>query len=279
VAEGCGAPTTPVPGQSKGYSPFVGPICSPDGKAAIVTAYLKGDGEADSLLDPIQEWRETGLGPRRRPPGEAHRRRRLRRGCDRGVHLHQRHPAVCCPHPCDRAAGGDLPFADLPVHSAGGCHVRGDPVAVGRLRRVRAGGHDQRPVQLDHVHPRAGGGHRLRPADRRALPRGAAQDRRSPCGGTGPGGPTPSFALGRPASSNSRWAELPVVSSRTHRTGASSRRAARSSAPSTRGRTRNAGERSQKPGPRPTSSSESAQRSRPRSPRARTRRTRASAPR
>ena len=63
VAEGCGAPTTPVPGQSKGYSPFVGPICSPDGKAAIVTAYLKGDGEADSLLDPIQEWRETVSDP------------------------------------------------------------------------------------------------------------------------------------------------------------------------------------------------------------------------
>ena len=36
-----------VPGQPDGYAPFVGPICSADGKAAIVTAYLKGDGESD----------------------------------------------------------------------------------------------------------------------------------------------------------------------------------------------------------------------------------------
>ena len=62
-AEGCGGPTTPVPGQPDGYSPFVGPICSADGKAAIITAYLKGDGEADSLLDPIQEWRDTVSDP------------------------------------------------------------------------------------------------------------------------------------------------------------------------------------------------------------------------
>ncbi len=62
-AEGCGGPTTPVPGQPEGYSPFVGPICSADGKAAIITAYLKGDGEADSLLDPIQEWRDTVSDP------------------------------------------------------------------------------------------------------------------------------------------------------------------------------------------------------------------------
>ncbi len=61
--EGCGGPTTPVPGQPAGYSPFVGPICSADGKAAIVTAYLKGDGEADSILDPIQKWRDTVSDP------------------------------------------------------------------------------------------------------------------------------------------------------------------------------------------------------------------------
>ena len=62
-SEGCGGPTTPVPGQPPDYAPFVGPICSPDGKAAIVTAYLRGDGEADSLLDPIQEWRDTVSDP------------------------------------------------------------------------------------------------------------------------------------------------------------------------------------------------------------------------
>lgn len=54
----CGAPGTPVPGQPDAYAPFVGPVCSPDGRAAIVTAYLKGDGEGDTILDPIEDWRE-----------------------------------------------------------------------------------------------------------------------------------------------------------------------------------------------------------------------------
>jgi RND superfamily putative drug exporter len=61
--EGCGGPTTTVPGQPSGYAPFVGPICSADGKAAIVTAYLKGDGEADTILDPIKEWRDQVSDP------------------------------------------------------------------------------------------------------------------------------------------------------------------------------------------------------------------------
>jgi RND superfamily putative drug exporter len=61
--EGCAGPTTPVPGQPDGYAPFVGPICSPDGKAAIVTAYLKGDGEAETILDPLQEWRDEVSDP------------------------------------------------------------------------------------------------------------------------------------------------------------------------------------------------------------------------
>jgi RND superfamily putative drug exporter len=61
--EGCGSPTTTVPGQPAGYAPFVGPICSPDGKSAIVTAYLKGDGEADTILDPIQDWRDQVSDP------------------------------------------------------------------------------------------------------------------------------------------------------------------------------------------------------------------------
>ena len=63
LPEGCAGPTSPVPGQRSDYAPFVGPICSEDGKAAIVTAYLKGDGEADSLLDPVQFWRDTVSDP------------------------------------------------------------------------------------------------------------------------------------------------------------------------------------------------------------------------
>jgi putative drug exporter of the RND superfamily len=62
-AEGCGGPTTPIPGQPRGYAPFVGPVCSPDGKAAIVTAYLRGDGEGDTILDPIDAWRDVVSDP------------------------------------------------------------------------------------------------------------------------------------------------------------------------------------------------------------------------
>ena len=59
VPEGCGGPTTTIPGQPAGYAPFVGPICSEDGKAAIVTAYIKGDGEGTTIIDPVSEWRDT----------------------------------------------------------------------------------------------------------------------------------------------------------------------------------------------------------------------------
>jgi putative drug exporter of the RND superfamily len=60
---GCGGPTTSIPGQPADYAPFVGPLCSEDGKAAIVTAYLKGDGEGDTILDPIEFWRDTASDP------------------------------------------------------------------------------------------------------------------------------------------------------------------------------------------------------------------------
>jgi RND superfamily putative drug exporter len=55
---GCGGPTTTVPGQPGDYAPFVGPVCSEDGKAAIVTAYISGEGEGDRIVDPVKFWRE-----------------------------------------------------------------------------------------------------------------------------------------------------------------------------------------------------------------------------
>jgi len=61
--QGCAGPTTPIPGQPAGYAPFVGPICSKDGKAAIVTAYLKGEGEGDRILDPVDAWRDIVSDP------------------------------------------------------------------------------------------------------------------------------------------------------------------------------------------------------------------------
>ena len=60
---GCGGPTTTIPGQPEDYAPFVGPICSPDGKAAIVTAYIRGNGEGDTILDPVDYWRDTVSDP------------------------------------------------------------------------------------------------------------------------------------------------------------------------------------------------------------------------
>ncbi len=63
LPEGCGGPTTEIPGQPSDYAPFVGPICSADGNAAFVTAYLKGDGEGDTILDPVEFWRDTVSDP------------------------------------------------------------------------------------------------------------------------------------------------------------------------------------------------------------------------
>lgn len=54
----CSGPTTAVPGQPADYAPFVGPICSPDGKAAIINAYIKGNGEGERILDPVKAWRD-----------------------------------------------------------------------------------------------------------------------------------------------------------------------------------------------------------------------------
>jgi RND superfamily putative drug exporter len=54
---GCGGPTTAVPGQPQGYAPFVGPVCSKDGKAAIVIAYINAEGEGDRIVDPVKFWR------------------------------------------------------------------------------------------------------------------------------------------------------------------------------------------------------------------------------
>jgi len=56
---GCGAPTSTIPGQPAGYEPFVGPVCSRDGKSAIVTAYINAEGEADRIIDPVKYWREV----------------------------------------------------------------------------------------------------------------------------------------------------------------------------------------------------------------------------
>ena len=57
-AKAAGRGAEAVPGQPRGYEPFVGPVLSPDGKAAIVTAYIKGEGEGERILDPVKAWRD-----------------------------------------------------------------------------------------------------------------------------------------------------------------------------------------------------------------------------
>jgi RND superfamily putative drug exporter len=64
LPQGCGGPTTAVPGQPAGYAPFVGPVCSADGKAAIVTSYINAEGEAELITDPVQDWRDLVSGER-----------------------------------------------------------------------------------------------------------------------------------------------------------------------------------------------------------------------
>jgi RND superfamily putative drug exporter len=55
---GCASSTTTVPGQPADYAPFVGPVCSEDGNAAIVTAYINAEGEGERIVDPVKFWRD-----------------------------------------------------------------------------------------------------------------------------------------------------------------------------------------------------------------------------
>jgi RND superfamily putative drug exporter len=56
---GCGTATSTIPGQPADYAPFVGPVCSPDGKSAIVTSYINAEGEGERIVDPVKDWREA----------------------------------------------------------------------------------------------------------------------------------------------------------------------------------------------------------------------------
>ncbi len=55
---GCGTSTSTIPGQPADYAPFVGPVCSQDGKSAIVTSYINAEGEGDRIVDPVKDWRD-----------------------------------------------------------------------------------------------------------------------------------------------------------------------------------------------------------------------------
>jgi RND superfamily putative drug exporter len=57
LSAGCTGEIAPVPGQPADYAPFVGPLCSADGKAALITAYIDAEGEGERILDPVKAWR------------------------------------------------------------------------------------------------------------------------------------------------------------------------------------------------------------------------------
>lgn len=60
---GCAGPTSTVPGQPADYAPFVGPVCSRDGTAAIITSYIKANGEGERIVDPVKDWRDKVTDP------------------------------------------------------------------------------------------------------------------------------------------------------------------------------------------------------------------------
>ena len=111
-----------------------------DGKAAIVTAYIKGNGEGERIVDPVKFWREQISDAERRPGGEDHRRRRLLRRRDRSLRRHQRHPAAGRGQPGDLPPDRDLPLADVLPHPADRGDLRRDPLALDRLRRLPSSG-------------------------------------------------------------------------------------------------------------------------------------------
>ena len=186
TSEGAGKPAPPGAAPRPARSPASRPTTPPssarsarkDGKAAIVTAYIKGNGEGERILDPVKFWRDEISDPGGGLEVEDHRRRRLLRRRDRSLRRHQRHPAAGRAQPRDLPADRHLPLADVLLHPADRGDVRGDALALDRLRSLRAGRDDQRPVELDHVGPGPRRRHRLRAAAGRPLPRGAPPHRR-----------------------------------------------------------------------------------------------------
>ena len=134
-------------------------------------------GRTDHRPGPVLA-RPAARGTGRRPAGEDHRRRRLLGRRDRSLRRDQRHPAAGRGLPRRLPADRHLPLAVLLPDPADRGALRRGALALGRLRRHRARRHRQRPVELDHVGPRARRRHRLRAAARRPLPRGAAPQHR-----------------------------------------------------------------------------------------------------
>ena len=185
LPEGCAGPTTPIEGQPSDYAPFVGPICSEDGKAAIVTAYIKGDGESDTVLDPVQFWRDTvsdpGGGLEVKITGGAGY------GADaievfEGINGTLLLAAVTLVIVLLILIYRSPIFLFIPLAAVIFAEILARSIGV---RALRARGDHQRAVELDHVDPRAGRRHRLRAPDRGQIPGGAPPHGGPPRGDAG----------------------------------------------------------------------------------------------
>ena len=177
-AEGCGGPTTAIPGQPRGLRAVRrAGLLARTARPRCVLAYVRGDGESDTLLDPIAFWRDTvsdpGGGLEVKITGGAGYAADAIEVFENinGTLLLARDAAR------DLPADPDLPLADLPVHPAGAVIFAEFLSQTLGYGAGRGGRDDQRPVELDHVDPRARRGHGLRAADRRPLPRGDAPRR------------------------------------------------------------------------------------------------------
>ena len=171
-------------------TPLSEPVPAPDGKAALLTLTITGDGESDTLLDPVNALRDEvsdpggGLEAKVTGPGGF--------AADQIKVFESINGTLF-------AAAFSLVFVLLILIYRSPIFLFIPLIAVvlrraqrarRRLRPQRAGGDDQRAVVLDPLRPRARRGHGLRAAARLAVSGGAAQARgqarRARAGACGP---------------------------------------------------------------------------------------------
>ena len=161
----------------RAVSPFAQPRFSESGDAALLIGNITGDGDGDTILDPVDDIRDRVSNPGgglevkvTGPAGFAADAIKVFEGIN-GTLLTAALALV------DLPAGPDLPEPDLPLDPAVRGRVRRGRDALDRLRADRDRRHGQRPVVVDPLDPRARRGHGLRAAAGLALPGGAAQAR------------------------------------------------------------------------------------------------------
>ena len=138
-AEGCGGPTTPIPGQPGGYAPFVGPgvLAGRQGRARVRLRARRRRGRRRCSTRSTF-WRETVSDP------GGGLEVKITGGAGYAADAIEVFENIngtllfAATLPRDRAADPDLPVADLPLHPARRGDLRRVPVADARLRAGRA---------------------------------------------------------------------------------------------------------------------------------------------